>query len=561
MTPWGLGGGWHGPVPIMARGETEDLAVLPSGGRGTVSGDDAAIDTSSTTVQEEGIDEGDLVETDGRHLYSVVDGVLRGVDLESTTVIGRHDLPGGDHQMILTDTALIVVTQRWDTRTPSTRVARFSLAENGFAFEGATHLEGSIVAVRAHGTRVRVVLRHDPVARLDLVMPRNGDPESEGVALAENLATIAGITAPDLLPRAFVETGDGSRTSPSVVLPCDRVGIPGEFSGFAMSWVATLDTADPLEDIEVVASGGVVADASSVYASAGSLYVATTRFPDVVGPTVPIHSPPVMTHIHRFDLATGSVATYGGSGTVPGWLVGSYAMSEHAGWLRVATTSDAAGFGGEMDSGIHVLAIGSGSGTEPGLVEVAAVRGLGPGETIQAVRFLGDTAHVVTFRQVDPLYVVDLTDPRRPRVEGELKVPGFSTHLHPVGEGRLVGVGFAATSEGRVTGTQLSLFDVADPTTPSLLATAAVGEWTEAAVDPHAVLWWPETRDLVVPAPEGAMVTRVRDTSFEQRGRLEASEPARRAVIAGGRLVTVHPDGIRIWDLDTLKRSGQLLWT
>ena len=560
VTAWGLGGDGFGPRPVMARSGHGDPGMPVVDDLASTVLEEFDTTRSTTTVQEEGIDEGDLVETDGRHLYGVVEGILRAVDLESMALVGEHVLPGGEHQMILTTTALVVVTLRWDTATPSTRVARFSLVDEGFEFQGATHLEGSTVAMRGQGSRIRIVLRHDPVARLGFVMPRGGDPEGERIALAENRAVIAAVTAQDLLPRAFEEAADGTRTSPSIVLPCDRVGTPGEFSGFGLSWVATLDTAEPVDDLEVVASGGVVADASSVYATAGSLYVATTRAQDLVGPTVSIHASPVMTDIHRFDLGTGPVARYRGSGTVPGWLVNSYAMSEHAGRLRVATTSDSAGFGGERDSGVHVLELVSGSGGEFELVEVGAVRGLGPGETIQAVRYLGASAYVVTFRQVDPLYVIDLRDPREPRVEGELKVPGYSTHLHPVGAGRLVGVGFDATSEGRVTGTQLSLFDVAVPTVPSLLATVAVGDWTEAAVDPHAVLWWPETRDLVVPAPEGALVARVHDDVIVTRGRLQASEPARRSVIAGGRLVTVHPEGVRIWDLATLAGAGQVLW-
>ena len=96
------------------------------------------------------------------------------------------------------------------------------------------------------------------------------------------------------------------------------------------------------------------------------------------------------------------------------------------------------------------------------LVETGRVDGLGQGETIQSVRWFGDLAIVVTFRQTDPLYTVDLSDPDRPRVVGALKIPGFSSYLHPVGGDLLVGVGHDATTTGADLGAQAATFDLRD---------------------------------------------------------------------------------------------------
>jgi uncharacterized secreted protein with C-terminal beta-propeller domain len=87
-------------------------------------------------------------------------------------------------------------------------------------------------------------------------------------------------------------------------------------------------------------------------------------------------------------------------------------------------------------------------------------------ERVKAVRFMGTQAYVVTFRQTDPLYVIDLADPTNPVVTGELKIPGYSAYLHPVGDGLLLGVGQSAELDGRTLGTQMSLFDVSDPANP-----------------------------------------------------------------------------------------------
>ncbi|MGH9004349.1 MAG: beta-propeller domain-containing protein, partial [Acidimicrobiia bacterium] len=185
---------------------------------------------------------------------------------------------------------------------------------------------------------------------------------------------------------------------------------------------------------------------------------------------------------------------------VDGTLLGQYAMDEHDGHLRVATTSGPAFGGAEAEaqtSESHVLVLDPGNGA---LETVGSVSGLGRGETIRGVRFLGDVGYVVTFRQTDPLYTVDLSDPAAPRVVGELKIPGYSAYLHPVGEGLLLGVGQDATDTGRRTGAQVSLFDVSDPAQPRRLDQVDLGQGSSAAeFDHHAFLWWEPKGLAVIP--------------------------------------------------------------
>jgi hypothetical protein len=114
------------------------------------------------------------------------------------------------------------------------------------------------------------------------------------------------------------------------------------------------------------------------------------------------------------------------------------------------------------------------------------------------VRFIGPVGYVVTFRQTDPLYTIDLSDPASPRVVGELKIPGYSAYLHPVGDGLLLGIGQDATEAGRRTGAQASLFDVSDPAQPRRLDQVALGHGSSSVeFDHHAFLWW-EPRGLAV---------------------------------------------------------------
>ena len=238
---------------------------------------------------------------------------------------------------------------------------------------------------------------------------------------------------------------------------------PEEFAGFDTLSVTTLDLGGLLE---VGGGTGIIAQGQTVYASQESLYVSTNvyipndaweRFPnDMVALEETYESA-----IHKFDIAGEGPAEYRASGSVEGHLLNQFAMDEFEGFLRVATTMGSP-WGGD-DSESQVVVLGERNGV---LTQVGAVGDMGEGERIYSVRFIGATGYVVTFRQVDPLYVLDLRDPENPTVSGELKIPGYSAYLHPLGDGLLLGVGQDADSDGRTLGAKATLFDVSDPANP-----------------------------------------------------------------------------------------------
>jgi uncharacterized secreted protein with C-terminal beta-propeller domain len=281
---------------------------------------------------------------------------------------------------------------------------------------------------------------------------------------------------------------------------------------------------------------------------------------------------PLRTAIHAFDLTAPDGADYLASGEIDGTVLNSYALSEHNGVLRVATTTSSGGFGQSQESGVHVVEVRGDT-----LVEIGTLGGLGRTETIQGVRFLGDRGYVVTFRQTDPLFVIDLSDPTAPTLQGELKVPGFSTYLHPLADGQLLAIGFDGTDSGAITGTQLSLFDVSDPAAPALLDTMPVGDHSEAAFDPHAFLYWAESGTVVVPSESEcpseskdatrpdmypycttAVVANVAQGQVSEQGRLDDGAHIQRTMVANGRLVTISDGGVRTFDLATLAAVGEI---
>jgi Beta propeller domain len=274
---------------------------------------------------------------------------------------------------------------------------------------------------------------------------------------------------------------------------------------------------------------------------------------------------------------------------VPGYRLDQFSLSEHEGYLRVATTSAPIWWGGALpassQSYVTVLADRAGA-----LVPVGQVAGLGAGQKIYSVRFIEGVAYVVTFRSIDPLYTIDLTSPSAPRVAGSLELAGYSAYLHPVGAGLLLGIGQAVGPGDEPSGTQLELFDVSDPSAPRLLARSLLGEDSSTAVqyEHHAFLFWAPTALAVIPvsiyppapgplpaspagavqlplAPAaqgftGAIGFHVDRSGITEAGRIahdpvnELSPPVDRSLVIGERLFTISSEGVMASDLATFAR-------
>ena len=209
---------------------------------------------------------------------------------------------------------------------------------------------------------------------------------------------------------------------------------------------------------------GLAADGQDIYATADHVYVATTEVvdepqdsslaadsveEDFVDPPQVFWSPPsnLKTIIHKFgsvpsDKLAAKKPVYLASGQVIGSLLNQFSMDEYQGDLRVAVTVEGSGED-EQENQVKILRANQGI-----LEEIGAVVGLGIDERIFAVRFMGPQAYLVTFRQIDPLYALDLSEPTNPRALGELKITGFSSYLHPVGQDLLLGIGQEASLTG-----------------------------------------------------------------------------------------------------------------
>jgi hypothetical protein len=205
--------------------------------------------------------------------------------------------------------------------------------------------------------------------------------------------------------------------------------------------------------------------------------------------------------IHQFRIGSSPGETrYVGSGVVPGHVLNQFAMDEWSGYLRIATTRGKVP-DPKVESAVSILA----EGTNGNLVRVGAITGIAPGEDIRAVRFDDDRGYVVTFKKTDPLFVMDLYDPSKPKILGELKIPGFSTYIHRIDPDHLLSIGFDANDHGSFAyfdGVILQLFDVRDPTDPKLIHKEKIGtrgSSSEAATNHLAFNYFADKGLLAIP--------------------------------------------------------------
>jgi hypothetical protein len=599
VTEWGLGYGYYPYArgDMAATAETTAAASDSAGGMESAPAATGPI-YSETNTQEVGVDEGDIVETNGTHLFVAGQDGVRIVDVAASNVAATLAVPQGNHQLILDATRLMVATQPWNSGQEIV-VSLFDVADPvAPVLLERQHLEGSLVAARASGGTARLVLTSQLATRLPFVNPGMFGYTTER-ALAENKRIVETTPIDDWMPRTFREGADGSYSAVATALDCSAVAAPSEFAGLGITWVASIDLAGGGDSTSrastVRASAGVVSQGGTVYQSASNLYLATVPW-DIWYPMAsdsPSPSSPPPTYIHQFALGADGSVQYVASGEVTGQLLNQFAMSELGGDLRVATTVNDWSGNGASESYVKVLRPDGDT-----LVEIGSVGGLGKGEQIYAVRFLGTLAYVVTFKQVDPLYVVDLADPSAPRLVGELKIPGYSAYLHPVGDGLLLGVGQSATLEGVTQGTQLSLFDVRDPANPAQLSTLLLGGSSEAEWDHHAFLYWPETdpatgetvgtivipsspmwgpcpadvrclgTDITSPAG-GVIVAELRGTTLSARGVIQHTlaagagpcwNPLQRAVVIDSELATIGFDQVQFSDRATLAVRDTVRW-
>jgi hypothetical protein len=597
--PYGLDG-YGGEYQVLAVDESIAQDSAAGGPTRTTSVPSAAVegvDYSGTNVQVAGIDEPDVVKTDGQRIFVVGQGELHWIDASGTPeIVASMSLDGWGQQLFLSGDRLLVMTSEGGYGIDQFIDSGVSFNERGgdsqrvvltevdvsdpSSMEAVRTLvlDGNILSSRMTSGSIRVVIQSRPVG-FDWVYPEGSGIRAEQDAIDANKELIENSTIENWVPWYILKDDESGTTSDGPVLGCDQVGHPEEFSGLSMMTILSIDLDKGLEPGNSI---GLLAEGQTLYASQDNLYVATSPWTTW---RVPLSEDDVdkdetfSTQIHMFDITDTDTTTYVASGDVEGTLLSQWSMDEYEGTLRVVVTDESPWWGTSEVPDTAVVTIER-RGDE--LVEIGSVDGLGKNERVYAVRFIQNKGYVVTFRQVDPLYVVDLSDPKDPAVTGELKINGYSAYLHPIGDDLLLGVGQDASDEGRTLGTQVSVFDVSDPTDPRRLSRMTFDEaYSDAEWDHHAFLWWAPEKISVLPLQRwswdertgkedyfsGATVLKISPQRVKQVGEIrhpgstedeceecgEWSAPITRSLVIGDTLFTFSEAGALASDLDSLK--------
>ena len=442
--------------------------------------------TSGTNNQVAGVDEADIIKTDGRYVYAAMNGALRIIEALKPRIVSVTRLPGDVRDLfVLGDRAVVFTASRaseggctygYDCTFAgdgsSTTIVVLDLADREHPkVVRKIELSGSLLASRRIGSAV-----HTVVADGDYVAYES---EPQGVS-CENLNAVswkfAKLKADNerLIRARGVPTIREKNVQKRLCEGTLRASTP---DGRAYTTVASFDM---LDDAAPAATVTVQSRPGPVFASSNALYFSVMRrkWSDATAPWYASFSElNEVSEIHKFTIGEHAADTrYAASGVVPGHALNQFSMDEWYGYLRTATTQGHVRRGGDGDvkSSVSIL-VDDGGGH---LLRVGAIDGIAPGEDIRSVRFDGDRGYVVTFKKTDPLFVVDLYDPAHPALLGELKIPGFSTYMHRIDPDHLLSIGFDADDHGDFAyfnGLLLQLFDVRDPTAPKLLHRETIG--------------------------------------------------------------------------------------
>ena len=359
--PWGFdGGGWFGPMPMVEEEmamASDDMAEAAAPTESVATSVTAApvegVDFSGTNVQESGVDEADIVKTDGRRIFTVSAGRLVVVDVASRDVVGDVTVAEGwGRELFIDGDSLLLITRSTSDAPDRSETVLQSIDVSGGSPEitRTVNVQGNYISARSVGGTARVILRFDPQWSFPFVFPQN--ESAEDVAERANRAAVLNSTLDDWLPHYTVGSADSS--TGSLMVPCDDVHAPSVFSGFGVTTVISVPIAgtfDPSSSTAVMAPG------DTVYASTGSLYAATTRwveegaFDDDDAWEEAWRQR--RTSIHRFDIS-GAEAAYEASGEVLGVIHNQFSLSEHNGYLRVVTTVGGP-WGDDSESQVRVL--------------------------------------------------------------------------------------------------------------------------------------------------------------------------------------------------------------
>lgn len=490
-------------------------ASAGTGGRGGSIEARAASSYSRTNTQVASVDEADIVKTDGRYVYFAMNGALRIAEALNPRVVSVTKVSGTVRDLFVEGDRAVVYasigrpgpscTYGYDCifagDGTGTRITVLDLKDRASPkVVREIELTGSLVTSRRIGKAVHTVVV-DGDLRLPSYASWPDDLEPCGTKESVVRAKFEKLRIENEQKIRQTSTFPSVKDRGVEKFLCDSLLRPAFDSGSAFTSVVSFDMT---QDSAPVQTSTVESRPGAVFASSDTLYMAVVRSDVRNGNGLAIRSSRgngESSDIHAFHIGQNPAETkYEGSGLVPGHVLDSFAMDEWYGYLRVATSK-----GRVPDPNVESVLSVFAKAPDGNRVRVGAIDHIAPGEDIRSVRFDDDRGYVVTFKKTDPLFVMDLASPDKPKILGELKIPGFSTYMHRIDPEHLLSIGFDAVDHGSFAyfdGVILQLFDVKNPTDPKLLHKEKLGtrgSSSEAATNHLAFNYFAEKGLLAVP--------------------------------------------------------------
>ncbi|HID25469.1 MAG TPA: hypothetical protein EYP23_03290 [Thermoplasmata archaeon] len=478
-------GGDYTPNVVFIEKSTSNWAAAQTSTEDT-------FDFSETNVQVEGVDEPDIVKTDGEYIYLVADQIVyivKAYPWKDASVMSKISIND-------------------DISIKAVFINRDKLVVFGSSYRYPTGVSEN-KCCWWHSVTTTVVNIYDTTDKKSPKLVKN--VESDGVYFdARMIGEYVYVITIEYTHNIYrVINGDETINIPEIKvngvskkIPVSQiyyVDIPEDDYTFTHMLAVNVNNGNQ----DVTNIGFLMGIAQTIYVSQHNIYLTSTKY-DYLQPVMPniFVQPRESTVIHRISIKNGDVY-YAAQGEVPGRVLNQFSMDEYNGFLRVATTAGSV-WGGKSRNNIYIL--------NQELNRVSELEGIAPGERIYSARFMGTKAYLVTFKKVDPFFTIDLSDPYNPKILGELKIPGYSDYLHPYDENHIIGIGkdtveaIGYQKEMRkpgfawYQGIKIALFDVTDFEHPRETAKTVIGDrGTDSPVlRDHKALLFDREKDLLV---------------------------------------------------------------
>ncbi|MBT4135698.1 helix-turn-helix domain-containing protein [archaeon] len=455
----------------------------------------ASDDYSETNIQVQGVDEADIIKTDGEYIYAIADGkliIIKAYPSERAEILSEIELNEfRGSEIFIEDNRLIVFGSFYE------EIDKVPFVENEVVEEDYYPRSTQLTSVRLYDVsdKENPELLKEVDFEGNYVTSRKINSDVYFVVNSYPNYYDKSPACEEIIPMYREDNGN-----PEPMVACTEVGYiePIQAQGFIT--IASISISDENKEVEKEV---IVGSGQNVYASLENLYIAQTNWPSYsrVGILAGDVDQTQKTVITKFSLDNGEIE-FAGSGEVKGHILNQFSMDEYEGNFRIATTIGEVWNSEEKSTNnVYVL--------NEELNVVGELEELAPGEKIYSVRFMGGRGYVVTFKKVDPLFVIDLSNAENPNVLGKLKIPGYSDYLHPYDENHLIGIGkdtVEAESETRdfawYQGIKMAIFDVSDVENPIEMHKVIIGDRgtdSEALRNHKAFLFDREKELLVLP--------------------------------------------------------------